>query len=544
MGKLFDDRGNAMSPSHATKGGKRWCYYVSQVLLQGRKSDAGSAARVPAPEIEKRVADAIGGRVEADDRAAILRAAIERVTISRTAITIQLTSAVATESRDRTLTVRWTAPSPTRRREILQGEGAQTASIRPMREKARVGIVKGLRDAHRWLDELMADRHQSIETIAAREGRTERSIRMTLSLAFLAPTIIKTAIEGRMPRGFGVNRLADATPCARRIFTERFDDNILKPWARRTARLDDIVHCLALALGGRPAASFARRLSMPVSNDTLLRALRRRGSPSFPPPSVIGIDDWAWRRNQRYGTLICDLERRKTIALLPDREPATAQAWLAAQPQIGFVARDRGGGYGLAAQKALPHAVQIADRWHLMENASQAFLDAARKSMRDIRAAVGAATITPELLTSAEKLQYEGFQRREETNAAILAMSQEGATIKQIVRRAGYSRGLVRKVLRGQRSDIFRVRGSSLEPCLPWLDEQWAAGRRHGSELWRALKAQGFRGCLRVVSEWSGRRHRSEKTDASALGRAPSRCAAGQSGSAWSRCPRLLLRLA
>ena len=77
-----------------------------------------------------------------------------------------------------------------------------------------------------------------------------------------------------------------------------------------------------------------------------------------------------------------------------------------------------------------------------MENASQAFLDAVRKSMHDIRAAVGAATITPELLTSAEKLQYEGFLRREETNAAILAMSQEGATIKQIVRRAGYSRGL------------------------------------------------------------------------------------------------------
>ena len=314
----------------------------------------------------------------------------------------------------------------------------------------------------------------------------------------------------------------EAVQCARRIFTERFDESILKPWARRTARLECIVHCLALALGGRPAANFARRLSMPVSNDTLLRALRRRGSPSFAPPTVIGIDDWAWRRNQRYGTLICDLERRRTIALLPDREPATAQAWLAAQPQIGVVARDRGGGYGLAAQKALPNAVQIADRWHLMENASQAFLDAVRKSMRDIRAAVGAATINPELLTSAEKLQYEGFQRREETNAVILAMSKKGATIKQIVRRAGYSRGLVRKVLRGQRSDIFRVRSSSLEVWLPWLDEQWAAGKRNGAALWRALKSLGFRVSSRVVSEWSGRRRRSERMDASALARAPS----------------------
>ena len=207
-GKLFDDRGNAMSPSHATKGGKRWRYYVSQALLQGRKAEAGSAARVSAPEVEKQVAEAIGSRVESDDHAANLRAAIERVTISRTTITIQLTD--AGESRDRTLTVSWTAPSPTRRREILQGESAQAGSIRPMREKARVGVVEGLRDAHRWLDALMADPHQSVETIAAREGKTERSIRMTLSLAFLAPGIVKAAIEGRMPRGFGVTRLADA----------------------------------------------------------------------------------------------------------------------------------------------------------------------------------------------------------------------------------------------------------------------------------------------------------------------------------------------
>jgi transposase len=89
-----------------------------------------------------------------------------------------------------------------------------------------------------------------------------------------------------------------ADRCARRIFTERFDDSILEPWARRTARLDQIVPCLALALGGRPAASFSRRLSMPVSNDTLLRAVRRRGSSRVAPPAIIGIDDWAWRRNQ------------------------------------------------------------------------------------------------------------------------------------------------------------------------------------------------------------------------------------------------------
>jgi transposase len=102
---------------------------------------------------------------------------------------------------------------------------------------------------------------------------------------------------------------------------------------------------------------------------------------------------------------VCDLERRKTIALLPDREPSTAEAWLRQWPDIAVIARDRGGAYALAAQRALPNAVQVADRWHLMENASAAFLDAVRKSLRPIRAAIGATIVNPTLLTCAERLK-------------------------------------------------------------------------------------------------------------------------------------------
>ena len=309
--------------------------------------------------------------------------------------------------------------------------------------------------------------------------------------------------------------------CPRQIFAERLDEGLAQPWSRRSARLQKIVHYVALMLGGRPGQNLAQRLLLPVSNDTLLRTVRRRGTPRVLPPTVIGIDDWAWRRNQRYGTIVCDLERRKTIALLPDREPATAEAWLQGQQQIAIVARDRGGGYGLAISKALPHATQVADRWHLMENASGAFLDAVRKSMRQIRGAIGAATINPELLTAAERLQYEGYLRREETNAAILELAGKGATIKEIVRRTGHSRGLVRRVLRGHRSDVFRVRESSLELYLPWLEEQWITGHRNGAALWRQLKSQGFRGSLRVVTEWATRRRRAEQAD-SGLTRTPS----------------------
>ena len=247
---------------------------------------------------------------------------------------------------------------------------------------------------------------------------------------------------------------------------------------------------------------------LPVSKDTLLRVVRRRSHSPADCLKVIGIDDWAWRRNHRYASIICNLERRRVVTLLPDREPATAQAWLAAHPTISIVARDRGGGYGEAAAKALPHAVQVADRWHLMENASRAFLDAVRKSMRQIRTVIGATAIDPELLTAAERLQYEGYLRREETNAAILALSKSGIRIKQIVRQTGHSRKLVRQVIRGERNDIFRTRQSSLDPHLPWLDDQWASGCRNGAELWRRLKERGFRGSLRVrLTHESGDRH-------------------------------------
>ncbi len=150
-------------------------------------------------------------------------------------------------------------------------------------------------------------------------------------------------------------------PCM--IFGEPLAATVAPRAARRTSRLESIVHHLGIALGGRPAANLARRLMLPVSRDTLPRVVRRRAPPiGAGPVAVIGIDDFAWKRAQRYGTLVCDLEQRRIIDLLPHREPATTETWLAAHLEITVVSRDRGGGYGQAATNAAPQAVQVADR--------------------------------------------------------------------------------------------------------------------------------------------------------------------------------------
>ena len=299
--------------------------------------------------------------------------------------------------------------------------------------------------------------------------------------------------------------------CPRMIFGEPLADTVAPRAARRTSRLEGIVHHLGTALGGRPAATLARRLMLPVSRDTLLRVVRRRASPiDADAITVIGIDDFAWKRGQRYGTLLCDLEQRRIVDLLPDREPATIEAWLAAHPEITIVSRDRGGGYAQAATNAAPQAVQVADRWHLMENVSAAFLEAVRRSMRVIREVLNATVIDPTLLTQAERIQYDGFLLRQDSNRAIKAMAAAGMPIKKIARQTGRSRKLVRNVLRGGDGDVFRCRTSILEPFLVKLAAEWDGGCRNGAELWRRLLAAGFRGGVRVVAEWATRRRRIE----------------------------------
>jgi transposase len=311
--------------------------------------------------------------------------------------------------------------------------------------------------------------------------------------------------------------------CTRRIFTERLP-GVVAPRGRQTERLLQWLMHIALALGGAAGVQLSRCLGVAVSRRTLLRVLRRLPIPSFASPTALGVDDFAMRKRQRYGTVLIDLERRQPVALLPDRTAETLAQWLREHPGVEVIARDRSKAYADGAHQGAPAALQVADRFHLLQNLAEALdqvftthgqtLDAVNAALRRQPVALRDGTMavpvpSPDLPTPAQQRTAQRQARRQRAYEQVWALHRQGWTVAAIARHVGMSQRTVQRDLqtatfpgRKRRSD----RGQSLlDPYKATLLECWNAGCHTAARLFRDLQQRGYAGSYALVAAYARR---------------------------------------
>jgi len=318
--------------------------------------------------------------------------------------------------------------------------------------------------------------------------------------------------------------------CARRIFAERFPQ-LGAAFARRTQVQRAALADVGFALGGSAGARLARKQGLVGSRATILRMVHAAAPPEVATPRVLGVDDWARRRGQTYGTILVDLERRRPVDLLEDRTAAPFAAWLKHHPGVAIISRDRGGAYADGARQGAPAAVQVADRFHLLGNIGDALERVLARHHGDLRAAAAAvdraiaeASVTQQQsdpepvastppprrgITRAQQDREARRSRRVARYEAVVDLHRRGASLRTIGQAVGLSRATARRFVRAgtfpERAPSA-PRPTSLTLYEPYLRARWTAGCHNARVLWREVRTQGFPGAAvtvgRLVSTW------------------------------------------
>src|SRR5215467_1295580 len=229
--------------------------------------------------------------------------------------------------------------------------------------------------------------------------------------------------------------------CGRKIFAERLPE-VAAPRARETVRLCEVIGLVGYALGGLPGSRILSRLGMPRSDDTVLRRIKTHGrGRKEPKVRALGVDEWAWRKQQNYGTMLMDLEQRRVIDLLAVRSAASFADWLRTHPGVEVITRDRSGLYADGGWQGAPAAVQITDRYHLMSNLVEAVERDIQQLQGKARAALAKQATTErrkgKKLTLIEARRQRCRQARYERYQAVVELGRQGYTQVAIAERMG-----------------------------------------------------------------------------------------------------------
>ena len=279
--------------------------------------------------------------------------------------------------------------------------------------------------------------------------------------------------------------------CVRKTFVERIPDTA-HFYARRTRCLETVLQHIAFEMSAEATSRVCQRFNVQVSPDSVLRLIRRISFSQIKPVRVLGVDDWAFKRGQNYGTILVDLERYRAIELLPDRTQDTLRRWLENHPEIKVVSRDRSFEYKAGIEKGAPQAIQVVDRWHLLHNLREK-LQEVIPGQRKKDKADGKLKETP------------SYHQRKKYFELVKYLHDRGYSQRVIARGLGISRGTVRRYQEEAEVPDWRPRKrppSQLDIYEKYLRRRWAEGSRDITTLWKELQRQGYPGQRKSVARY------------------------------------------
>ena len=295
--------------------------------------------------------------------------------------------------------------------------------------------------------------------------------------------------------------------CSQHIFAERFPE-LVQHYARMTDRLIKALQSTGVLTNGADAAQIASSFGMPTTAKTIIRRVLQLPLPSEGSVHKVGVDEWAWKKGHRYGTILVDLEKRRVVQLLADRSVETSKAWLHKHPEIDLVSRDRGQIYREAATEGAPQAKQVVDRYHLQKNFAEALEKFFRKQERVLKKVTGGSTgkaHPAERGAVPEKVSQERHARhrqRVRLHKRIWKLYREGYHKEQIAQVVGVSSRSVYRALEQETPPPPRRRSRSssiVDPYLSYLASRWNQGCHNLARLYEEIVAQGYTGTRRTL---------------------------------------------